>query len=136
MVDYVLQPHRPARSFPQRRPLVRIDRHRVGLRVVTVLQPVFELTQKTVRVRQLRPRGGPHRHDLPGLARRPARSGGGAALRMRGFVDNLGLAFSTLRGNPLRSLLTLLGIESGIGSDQLFGAWRTFFERSSVKKDR
>ncbi len=32
---------------------------------------------------------------------------------MRGFVDNLGLAFSTLRGNPLRSLLTLLGIVIG-----------------------
>ena len=27
------------------------------------------------------------------------------------------------------ALLSLLGIESGIGSDQLFGAWRTFFER-------
>ncbi len=27
------------------------------------------------------------------------------------------------------SLLTLLGIESGLGSEQLFGAWRTFFER-------
>ena len=27
------------------------------------------------------------------------------------------------------ALLTLLGIESGIGSEQLFGAWRTFFER-------
>ncbi|MFL5674134.1 MAG: ATP-binding protein, partial [Chloroflexota bacterium] len=27
------------------------------------------------------------------------------------------------------ALLTLLGVESGIGSDQLFGAWRTFFER-------
>ena len=32
---------------------------------------------------------------------------------MKGFVDNLGLAFSTLRGNPLRSLLTLLGIVIG-----------------------
>jgi len=32
---------------------------------------------------------------------------------MRGFADNLGLAFSTLRGNPLRSLLTLLGIVIG-----------------------
>jgi len=27
------------------------------------------------------------------------------------------------------ALLTLLGFESGVGSDQLFGAWRTFFER-------
>ena len=27
------------------------------------------------------------------------------------------------------ALLSLLGIETGIGSDQLFGAWRTFFER-------
>ncbi len=27
------------------------------------------------------------------------------------------------------ALLSLLGIESGVGSDQLFGAWRTFFER-------
>jgi tetratricopeptide (TPR) repeat protein len=27
------------------------------------------------------------------------------------------------------ALLTLLGVESGIGSDQLYGAWRTFFER-------
>ncbi|MFL5709304.1 MAG: adenylate/guanylate cyclase domain-containing protein [Chloroflexota bacterium] len=27
------------------------------------------------------------------------------------------------------ALLTLLGVESGIGSEQLFGAWRTFFER-------
>ena len=35
---------------------------------------------------------------------------------MRGFVDNLGLAFSTLRGNPLRSLLTLLGIVIGAGT--------------------
>ncbi len=30
------------------------------------------------------------------------------------------------------ALLTLLGIESGIGSEQLFGAWRTFFERLAV----
>ncbi len=27
------------------------------------------------------------------------------------------------------ALLTLLGVESGVGSEQLFGAWRTFFER-------
>jgi len=27
------------------------------------------------------------------------------------------------------ALLSLLGIESGVGSQQLFGAWRTFFER-------
>ncbi len=27
------------------------------------------------------------------------------------------------------ALLTLLGIESGMGAEQLFGAWRTFFER-------
>ena len=27
------------------------------------------------------------------------------------------------------ALLALLGVESGIGPDQLFGAWRTFFER-------
>ena len=27
------------------------------------------------------------------------------------------------------ALLALLGVESGIGSEQLFGAWRTFFER-------
>src|SRR4029077_4840320 len=31
------------------------------------------------------------------------------------------------------ALLTLLGIESGIGSEQLFGAWRTFFERLAVE---
>ncbi|HUP83054.1 MAG TPA: adenylate/guanylate cyclase domain-containing protein [Candidatus Limnocylindria bacterium] len=28
-----------------------------------------------------------------------------------------------------KALLTLLGIESGMASEQLFGAWRTFFER-------
>ena len=28
-----------------------------------------------------------------------------------------------------RALLALLGFESGVGSEQLFGAWRTFFER-------
>jgi class 3 adenylate cyclase/tetratricopeptide (TPR) repeat protein len=28
-----------------------------------------------------------------------------------------------------RSLLTLLGLETGMPSDELFGAWRTFFER-------
>jgi tetratricopeptide (TPR) repeat protein len=28
-----------------------------------------------------------------------------------------------------KALLTLLGVESGMASDQLFGAWRTFFER-------
>ena len=28
-----------------------------------------------------------------------------------------------------RALLTLLGVEGGMASDQLFGAWRTFFER-------
>jgi class 3 adenylate cyclase/tetratricopeptide (TPR) repeat protein len=28
-----------------------------------------------------------------------------------------------------RALLTLLGVEGGVGADQLFGAWRTFFER-------
>jgi class 3 adenylate cyclase len=27
------------------------------------------------------------------------------------------------------ALLSLLGVESGVGSEQLFGAWRTFFER-------
>ncbi|HSG86994.1 MAG TPA: adenylate/guanylate cyclase domain-containing protein [Candidatus Limnocylindrales bacterium] len=27
------------------------------------------------------------------------------------------------------ALLALLGVESGLGADQLFGAWRTFFER-------
>ena len=27
------------------------------------------------------------------------------------------------------ALLTLLGVETGVGSEQLFGAWRTFFER-------
>jgi len=27
------------------------------------------------------------------------------------------------------ALLSLLGVESGAGSEQLFGAWRTFFER-------
>ncbi len=32
---------------------------------------------------------------------------------MKGFVDNLELAFGTLKGNPLRSLLTLLGIVIG-----------------------
>ena len=30
------------------------------------------------------------------------------------------------------ALLSLLGVESGIGSEQLFGAWRTFFERLTV----
>ena len=30
------------------------------------------------------------------------------------------------------ALLALLGIEAGIGSEQLFGAWRTFFERLAV----
>jgi class 3 adenylate cyclase/tetratricopeptide (TPR) repeat protein len=30
------------------------------------------------------------------------------------------------------ALLALLGIETGIGSEQLFGAWRTFFERLSA----
>ena len=30
-----------------------------------------------------------------------------------------------------RSLLTLLGFDSGMAADQLFGAWRTFFERIS-----
>ncbi len=30
------------------------------------------------------------------------------------------------------AILALLGIESGIGSEQLFGAWRTFFERLST----
>jgi class 3 adenylate cyclase/tetratricopeptide (TPR) repeat protein len=30
------------------------------------------------------------------------------------------------------ALLTLLGVESGISSEQLFGAWRTFFERLSA----
>ena len=32
---------------------------------------------------------------------------------MRGFLDNLALALRTLRANPLRSLLTLLGIVIG-----------------------
>ena len=30
------------------------------------------------------------------------------------------------------ALLSLLGVESGVGSEQLFGAWRTFFERLSA----
>jgi class 3 adenylate cyclase len=30
------------------------------------------------------------------------------------------------------ALLSLLGVESGVGSQQLFGAWRTFFERLSA----
>jgi class 3 adenylate cyclase/tetratricopeptide (TPR) repeat protein len=30
-----------------------------------------------------------------------------------------------------QALLTLLGVEGGVGADQLFGAWRTFFERIS-----
>ena len=30
------------------------------------------------------------------------------------------------------ALLTLLGVESGISAEQLFGAWRTFFERLSA----
>ncbi len=30
------------------------------------------------------------------------------------------------------ALLALLGIETGMGADQLFGAWRTFFERLSA----
>src|SRR3954452_6601456 len=32
-----------------------------------------------------------------------------------------------------RSLLTLLGVEGGMAADQLFGAWRTFFERVAEK---
>jgi class 3 adenylate cyclase len=32
-----------------------------------------------------------------------------------------------------RSLLTLLGLESDMAADQLFGAWRTFFERIAEK---
>jgi predicted ATPase len=32
------------------------------------------------------------------------------------------------------ALLALLGIESGIGPEQLFGAWRTFFERLAVHR--
>jgi class 3 adenylate cyclase/tetratricopeptide (TPR) repeat protein len=32
-----------------------------------------------------------------------------------------------------RSLLTLLGVESGMAADQLFGAWRTFFERVAAQ---
>ncbi|HSO28541.1 MAG TPA: adenylate/guanylate cyclase domain-containing protein [Candidatus Sulfomarinibacteraceae bacterium] len=31
------------------------------------------------------------------------------------------------------AMLSLLGIESGVGSQQLFGAWRTFFERLAAK---
>jgi class 3 adenylate cyclase/tetratricopeptide (TPR) repeat protein len=31
------------------------------------------------------------------------------------------------------ALLTLLGLESGTGSDQLFAAWRTFFERIAAR---
>ena len=31
------------------------------------------------------------------------------------------------------ALLTLLGLETGIGSDQLFAAWRTFFERIAAR---
>jgi class 3 adenylate cyclase len=30
------------------------------------------------------------------------------------------------------ALLALLGVETGMGSDQLFGAWRTFFERMAA----
>src|SRR5512140_1801566 len=33
---------------------------------------------------------------------------------MRAFLDNLRLAFGTFLGNPLRSLLTLLGIVIGV----------------------
>ncbi len=33
-----------------------------------------------------------------------------------------------------RALLTLLGVESGMASDQLFGAWRTFFERIAAAR--
>ncbi|MDL2335961.1 MAG: hypothetical protein QFC55_08020, partial [Chloroflexota bacterium] len=33
------------------------------------------------------------------------------------------------RPNIERALLALLGVESGVDSQQLFGAWRTFFER-------
>ncbi len=35
---------------------------------------------------------------------------------MKSFLDNLELAFGTLKGNPLRSLLTLLGIVIGAGT--------------------
>ncbi len=35
------------------------------------------------------------------------------------------------RGLVEKSLLTLLGFDSGVPADQLFGAWRTFFERIS-----
>jgi class 3 adenylate cyclase/tetratricopeptide (TPR) repeat protein len=32
-----------------------------------------------------------------------------------------------------RALLTLLGVESGMAAEQLFGAWRTFFERIAME---
>ena len=32
-----------------------------------------------------------------------------------------------------RALLTLLGVEAGMAADQLFGAWRTFFERIAAQ---
>ena len=36
--------------------------------------------------------------------------------RMRAFVDNLRLALRHVRGNPLRSMLTLLGIVIGVAT--------------------
>jgi putative ABC transport system permease protein len=35
---------------------------------------------------------------------------------MRGFLDNLALSLGTFRSNPLRSLLTLLGIVIGVAT--------------------
>ena len=52
-----------------------------------------------------------------------------------------GRASRSRRGSPIRTnsawieraLLTLLGVEQGMAADQLFGAWRTFFERIAEK---
>ena len=58
-------------------------------------------------------RGRAALRELAGLAGRPPRSGGGAEVRMTGFLDNLAMALGTLKSNPLRSALTLLGIVIG-----------------------
>jgi hypothetical protein len=46
-----------AHGMRQRRPLFRVDRHRVSLRVVAILQAVFEFAQKTIGLRELHAHG-------------------------------------------------------------------------------
>ena len=64
---------------------------------------------------RLRPGRDGRRADDPRQGR-PRRSPSGSPIRTRQrWIE--------------RALLTLLGVESGMAADQLFGAWRTFFER-------